>query len=461
MASGSHRRISEWEKWQRRLAEEGCKFRMRKQARSPLIYIREFHDGEVVREFSSRHWRHESDADIKACALKCLEAHEEGWEKAVGPAAAKGKGHTWVTLMDAFWAKYRLRVVKKASQADNRSFLRQCQKFEGPVRIGRLEEWINETDPYEHWSKHRKQLQFLSDLKKYGFMGGKDYDLMLERQSTRKPTKQERERATGGTKPRAIPSDLVLYEWLKSIERPLHQWAFAMVAVYGLRPSELWHLKGINEKGFVFVPAKPICKTFRHPALACPIDWIEEFGLRKNFDRFHAEWVSRYKIEWGEGARGKQPLNNSQVADAGLAQQLSRGKVMPLMGAAWDGGAASDEVERCRVYDLRHAYAIRLFTHPETRHLSMEKHAKWMGHSPQQHKNTYLKWMPEDLLMQSEMDAYEESVSKAADNIAPAKEPVEVAADSADVAELKAELEKLKRQNAKQRKMIDALQDED
>ena len=109
------------------------------------------------------------------------------------------------------------------------------------------------------------------------------------------------------------------------------------------------------------------------------------------------------------------------------------------------------------VYDLRHTYAIRLFTHPETRHLTMEKHAFWMGHSLQQHKNTYLKWMPEDLLMQSEMDAFEESASKA-NNTAPAEEPVEVATDSADVAALMAKLE---RQNAKQRKMIDALQDED
>ena len=461
MAAGSHRFVSEWEKWQRRLAEERCRFRMVKRNKTPFIQIREFIDGKVVNEFSSKHFRHESDEDIARCAEKCLEAHRKGWANAVGPVAAKGKGHTWITLMDAFWAQYSERVVKKASQADNRSFLRQCQKFSGPVRIERLEEWINKTDPYKNWSKHRKQFQFLSDLKKYGFMGGEAYDLMLERQSARRPTKQERERATGGTKPRAIPSDQVLHDWLKSIDSPLHQWAFAMVAVYGLRPSELWHLKGINEKGFVYVPAKPICKTFRHPALACPIDWIEEFGLRKNFDRFHAELISRYKIEWGEGARGKQPLNNSAVADAGLAQQLTRGKVMPLMGTAWDEGPESDEGAPCMVYDLRHAYAIRLFTHPETRHLSMEKHAKWMGHSVTQHKNTYLKWMPEDLLMQSEMDAYEESLSKAADNIAPAKEPVESATDSPDVAELMAKLEKLERQNAKQRKMIDALQDDE
>ena len=461
MASGSHRKISEWEKWQRRLAEERCRYRMHKKTTTPFILIREYVDGKVAKEFSSRHWRHESDADIKACAEKCLEAHRKGWANAVGPVAAKGKGHTWITLMDAFWAKYSERVVREGSQADHRSYCRQCQTFSGPVRTERLEAWINQTDPYRQWSKHRKQFQFLSDLKKYGFMGGEAYDLMLERQNARRPTKQERERVTGGQKPRAIPSDQVLYEWLKAIERPLHQWAFAMVAVYGLRPSELWHLNGINEAGFVMVPAKPLCKTFRHPALACPIDWIEEFGLRKNFDHFHAEWIETYQIKWAQGARGMEPLNNSRVADAGLGQQLTRGKVKPLKGASWDAGPESDEDAPCMVYDLRHAYAIRLFTHPETRHLTMEKHAFWMGHSLQQHKNTYLKWMPEDLLMRSEIEAFTESASQAVNTITPAKDLVEAASTSAEMATLMAELEKLKRQNAKQRKMIDALQDED
>ena len=408
MAAGSHRFVSEWEKWQRRLAEERCRFRMVKRGKTPFIQIREFADGKVVKEFSSKRFRHDFDEDIKACAEKCLQSHGIGWHFDVG-VAEKGKGHSWATLMDAFWARYSTRVVREGSQADHRSYCRQIEKFSGAVRVELLEEWINQTDPYQHWSKHRKQFQFLSDLKKYGFMGGEAYDLMLERQGKRRPTKQERERVTGGEKPRAIPSDQVLHDWLKSIDSPLHQWAFAMVAVYGLRPSELWHLKGINDEGFVMVPAKPLCKTFLHPARACPIDWIEEFGLRKNFDRFHAEWSETYKIKWAEGARGMEPLNNSRVADAGLGQQLTRGKVLPLMGTSWEAGLDSDQVEACVVYDLRHAYAIRLWTSAETRQLSMEKHAYWMGHSLAQHKNTYLKWMPEDLLMASEVEAFKES----------------------------------------------------
>ena len=162
------------------------------------------------------------------------------------------------------------------------------------------------------------------------------------------------------------------------------------------------------------VPAKPLCKTFRHPARGCPIDWIEQFGLRRNLDRFHATWIATYKIKW--------------AVDAGMGQQLTRGKVMPLKGASWDAGP------------LQHAYAIRLFTHPETRQLTMEKHVFWMGHSLPQHKNTYLKWMPEDLLMQSEMNAFEESASQAVNIITPAKDLVEASSDSAEMATLMAEL---------------------
>jgi hypothetical protein len=69
--------------------------------------------------------------------------------------------------------------------------------------------------------------------------------------------------------------------------------------------------------------------------------------------------------------------------------------------------------------------------------------------------------MPEDLLMRSEIEAFTESASQAVNTITPAKDLVEAASSSAEMATLMAELEKLKRQNAKQRKMIDALQDED
>ena len=158
------------------------------------------------------------------------------------------------------------------------------------------------------------------------------------------------------------------------------------------------------------------------------------------------------------------PLNNSRVADAGLAQQITRGKVKPLMGEAWDAGKDSGAIERCVVYDLRHAYAIRLWTSLETSHLPMSKHAYWMGHSLQQHHNTYLKWMPPALLMAAEQESFEASASQAppaANSIEPASRLGDAATASVEIAALMAELEKLKRQNAKQRKMIDALQDED
>ena len=458
--------MSAWDRWVERLQQERCRFRMVHFKRSSFIYIREYREGTKVAEFSSRHWRHDSDADIEACAKTCLKAVElGGWEAAVGPVERGGDGHTWFTLMGAFWAQYSARVVKKSSQGDHRAFCGQVRAFNGPVRVARLEEWINATDPYVNWKKHKKQMQFLTDLRKYGFLGGEEFDRMIAEQKKRQPTKQERERVVGIEKPRAIPSDAELHHWLMSIESPLHRWAFAMVAVYGLRPSELWHLKGIDAGGFVMVPAKPLCKTFMHPARACPIDWIEEFGLRRNFALFHQEWLSRYKIQWQQDNAGRAvPLNNSRVADAGLAQQITRGKVKPLMGEAWDAGKDSGAIERCVVYDLRHAYAIRLWTSLETSHLPMSKHAYWMGHSLQQHHNTYLKWMPPALLMAAEQESFEASASQAApaaNSIEPASRLGDAATASVEIAALMAELEKLKRQNAKQRKMIDALQDED
>ncbi len=457
MAKGRFRGTSTWDKWSRRLQEERCRFRMFLDKKTPFIQVRHLFKGKVLRQFSSRKFRYRSDEDIELCARACLKADRLGsWEAAIGPLDEGGSLHDWSSLMDAFWEQYSSRVKRAASQADHRSYCRQVQKFEGDVSVERLEEWINQTDPYVNFKKHTKQLQFLRDLRKYGYFSGDDYDEMLNEQKKRKPTQQERSRVVDREKPRAIANDEEVFEWLLSISSPLHRWAFAMVAAYGLRPSELWHLQGINEDGFVLVPGKPLCKTTMHPARATPIDWVETFSLRENFEEFHAELTSTYKIKWDKDVTGRSiPLNNSQVADAGLAQQLCRGNVPPLMGSSWEMGPGSDVKETCSPYDLRHAYAIRLWTHAETRHLPMGKHAYWMGHSLQQHKDVYLKWMPAELMMAAEVEAFEASARQQ-----DQERPVDTAS-AADLQKMLDKIEKLEKQNEKQRKMIDALQDEE
>ncbi len=60
-----------------------------------------------------------------------------------------------------------------------------------------------------------------------------------------------------------------------------------------------------------------------------------------------------------------------------------------LWARAWEG----DGQDWCRPYDLRHAYAVRCWSHEERRQVPMAEHAEWMGHGLELHRSTYLKWM--------------------------------------------------------------------
>ena len=58
---------------------------MIKKKNKPFIFIREIEDaGKFVAEFSSKIDRHDSDADIAACAAQCIAASQ-----------GKGKGNGW------------------------------------------------------------------------------------------------------------------------------------------------------------------------------------------------------------------------------------------------------------------------------------------------------------------------------------------------------------------------------
>ena len=83
-----------------------------------------------------------------------------------------------------------------------------------------------------------------------------------------KPTgaaKKEQERRT--QKIKAIPEDSKLEAWLDRLEGH-EQWLCALIASYGLRPSEAWHAEGIDADGWIVIPGDGLTKTERHRATA-------------------------------------------------------------------------------------------------------------------------------------------------------------------------------------------------
>lgn len=166
--------------------------------------------------------------------------------------------------------------------------------------------------------------------------------------------------------------------------QPYIVWVLALIATYGLRPSEAWHAERIDEDGWIVIPGDGKTKTERHIAPPVPFDWVERYKLRENFNKHQALLNSRWTIRWDQRGDLLIPVNNSQVS--GSLRERFGSEIPYLRVPEWDN-------EWVRPYDLRHAYAVRCFTHPDCYGSDETDAARWMGHGLDVHKRTYLRWM--------------------------------------------------------------------
>jgi hypothetical protein len=91
---------------------------------------------------------------------------------------------------------------------------------------------------------------------------------------------------SAGESRRPIPSTSAIQEWLEQVmyEDPLWGWVFAMVATYGLRPHEVWHIAELpDEQGMVNIGVAArhikVTNTGFRVALPLPADWVERYQL--------------------------------------------------------------------------------------------------------------------------------------------------------------------------------------
>ena len=145
---------------------------------------------------------------------------------------------------------------------------------------------------------------------------------------------------------RQIPTDTEIESLFKQIKLPHWRWMYGMCATFGLRPHEIVECT-IDREGNCEIGDDT--KTGFHIAWPCNEKWLTEFKLR----RIHRP------------TQGKQTVGkvaNDYLHDRG-----------PL---PWP------------LYNLRHAYAIRLF-HKE---IPSDVGARLMGHSETVHRQTYKRW---------------------------------------------------------------------
>lgn len=162
------------------------------------------------------------------------------------------------------------------------------------------------------------------------------------------------------TSKRILPSDAVIASWFEQISSPEWRWAYGMLATYGLRPHELFHLNLQKlKRGNV---ALEVLDGKTGPRLTLPFypEWFELFDLRS----------------------GQQPhCTGATNADLGhRVSQTFRRLNIPF-----------------RAYDLRHCWAIRSMEFG----LELSLAAMQMGHSVKVHSETYHHWINERRQLQA------------------------------------------------------------
>jgi hypothetical protein len=214
-------------------------------------------------------------------------------------------------------------------------------------------------------------------------------------------------------KPRFIPTTDDIEGWLDQLVAldPFRGWVMAMVATYGLRNHEIWHVDalpgeiGANPRmisvgSFSSTTDGSETKTGHRFALALPEAWLERYRLN---DLDHARSMleqlrRRYPIRTTERPDGVLQFHNneslSRVLSHWFRNTAREDRELPVKLYGWHQprqipGRPKPQAkrDRCKVYDLRHAWALRA---KETTTWSTALKAMAMGHSEAVHTRRYL-----------------------------------------------------------------------
>jgi integrase len=247
--------------------------------------------------------------------------------------------------------------LKSSSQRRYLQHARQFLKFGGEVSKEALIDWVKSADTGS--SEYRMRCNTLSKVRNCGVDISLDELDVLRKASKYKSTDPARERV--------IPTDEEIEAWLDGFQNRAQQWIFAMMATYGLRPHETFHIEQLpDEDGDIVVVGKT--KT----------------GLRHVFPR-RPDWVDRYC------------LREQELPEISNQSSESLNMIIPAYMKRYCLFHAG---QRCLPNDLRHAWAIRTHSVPRFSGIPVGYIAESMGHSEQIHRRIYHRWIGKQELKQ-------------------------------------------------------------
>jgi integrase len=187
---------------------------------------------------------------------------------------------------------------------------------------------------------------------------------------------------------RRIPSDEEIIQAFHDIGMPLSpyaskenitlpeqwQWAYGMLATYGLRPHELF---AVDLEAFV-ASANTFHLVILNPSLT---DGTKTGERNCGIPPLYPHWVELFDLK-----NVKSPFNEGTLSNRTAKIQIR---------------FRNTDIN-FRPYDLRHAYAIR----GHRLRVPIKTMADYMGHSVNEHTKTYQRWMSED----ANLEIYKEVV---------------------------------------------------
>jgi hypothetical protein len=306
---------------------------------------------------------------------KLIARHTFEWnDKYLGNEAIKKEFTTIGELLGRFEDEY-FKTHKRTTKSEHTFFyyFSRTQRFTNPQELATAENLISSIEIIDkEWAKYNAARAISAFCQTFKIeIDLSKYSKMPARNSRNIPT--DAEIATGITK---------FEDYLNNRGNQVNQevkdswqlwrWTYGMLAVFGLRPRELFINPDIDwwlsqENVDLTWKVDKDCKTGERQALPLYKQWIDEFDLRN----------PKY-LEMLETAISKKDKNNHAEITA-LTQRVSW----------WFRKIGLD----FKPYDLRHAWAIRA----HILGIPIKAAADNLGHSVQVHTQTYQRWFSLDM----------------------------------------------------------------
>ncbi|QFZ15748.1 site-specific integrase [Anabaena sp. YBS01] len=295
-------------------------------------------------------------------------------DKYLGKEATKKDSQTIGDLLEKFAEEY-FKTHKRTTKSEHTFFyyFSRTQRYTNPKDLATAENLINSIEQIDkEWARYNAARAISAFCQTFNIeIDLSQYSKMPDRNSRNIPTDAE------------ILSGITKFEdYLTTRGNQVNQdvkdswqlwrWTYGMLAVFGLRPREIfinpdidWWLSSENIDLTWKVDKE--CKTGERQALPLHKEWIDEFDLRN----------PKYLEMLATAISKKDKTNHAEIT--ALTQRISW----------WFRKIELD----FKPYDLRHAWAIRA----HILGIPIKAAADNLGHSMQVHTQTYQRWFSLDM----------------------------------------------------------------